>query len=270
MAPHVNPARKGLTGRPLAPLRASDYPLGMKPTDIGPVHRALKRYFDSRQSPVAEFMEVRTFDPYRVLVGTILSSRTKDQTTTSVCDRLFKQAPSLAALRQLPPQDLERLIFPVGFYRTKARMLGKLPDAVDTLFGGRIPDTVEELVRLPGVGRKTANLVVTEAFDKHGICVDVHVHRISNRLGLLATTTPLETEMALRRLLPKRYWKTWNRYLVAYGQTLCLPRGPKCGTCVIRRYCDRVGVGVDREPASPSSRARGDTRGALTRPPRGA
>lgn len=187
-------------------------------------------------------MDVRTFDPFRVLVATILSARTKDQTTTQVVERLFRKVTTLADLRRVSLPDLERLLFPVGFYRTKARMLQRLPDAVDSLFAGQIPDTVEELIHLPGVGRKTANLVVTEAFDKPGICVDVHVHRITNRLGLIQTATPLETEMALRKILPKRYWKTWNRYLVAYGQTLCLPRGPKCGQCVIRRYCDRVGL----------------------------
>jgi endonuclease III len=214
----------------------------MKPSDIAPVHRALKRYFDSRSSPVAGFMAARTLDPFRVLVATILSARTKDQTTTQVVERLFRKVATLADLRRVSRPDLERLLFPVGFYRTKARMLKSLPEAVETLFAGQIPETVEELIRLPGVGRKTANLVVTEAFDKHGICVDVHVHRITNRLGLVKTETPLETEMALRAILPKRYWKTLNRYLVAYGQTLCLPRRPKCDECVIRRYCDRVGV----------------------------
>ena len=214
----------------------------MQLADIAPVHKALRAYFESRQTPVAQFMAVRTFDPFRVLVATILSARTKDQTTTLVSERLFKEVTSLADLRRTPLRTLERLIYPVGFYRTKARMLKQLPEAVDTLFRGQIPDTVEDLIRLPGVGRKTANLVVTEAFDKPGICVDVHVHRICNRLGLLRTQTPLETEMKLREVLPARYWKTWNRYLVAYGQTLCLPRGPKCPECVIRRYCDRVGV----------------------------
>ena len=218
----------------------------MQIADIAPVHKALRTYFEGRHSPVAEFMQVRTFDPFRVLVATILSARTKDQTTTQVSERLFKQVTSLADLRRTPLPDLERLIYPVGFYRTKARMLKQLPEAADAHFGGRIPDTVEDLIRLPGVGRKTANLVVTEAFDKPGICVDVHVHRICNRLGLLRTRTPLETEMKLREVLPRRYWKTWNRYLVAYGQTLCLPRGPKCPECVICRYCDRAGVDAAR------------------------
>lgn len=121
-------------------------------------------------------------------------------------------------------------------------MLKRLPDAVKTLYGGVIPQTIEELIKLPGVGRKTANLVVTEAFDKHGICVDVHVHRISNRLGLIKTRTPEETEIVLRQLLPKRYWKTWNRFLVAFGQTLCLPRNPRCSVCPLYDCCQRVGV----------------------------
>ena len=155
---------------------------------------------------------------------------------------LVKEVQTLDELGKLPVKKLETLIFPVGFYRTKARMLSKLPAAVQTLYGGIIPETVEELIKLPGVGRKTANLVVTEAFDKHGICVDIHVHRISNRLGLLKTSTPEQTETMLRKLLPKRYWKTWNRYLVAYGQTLCLPRTPRCSLCPIARYCKRVGV----------------------------
>lgn len=209
---------------------------------IAAIHAGLKRHFETTQSPVAHFMEVRTFDPYRVLVATILSARTKDQTTTPASERLFNRAGTLDELRQLPLETLEQLIFPVGFYRTKARMLKKLPDAVRDLYQGVIPQTVEELVKLPGVGRKTANLVVTEAFDRPGICVDIHVHRISNRLGLLETITPAQTEAVLRQLLPKRFWKTWNRYLVAFGQTLCFPRNPRCADCPIRRHCSRIGI----------------------------
>ncbi len=206
------------------------------------IHRGIRRHFESSPSPVAEFMAVRTLAPFRVLVATILSARTKDQTTSVVSERLFREVGDLEALNRIPLEALTQLIFPVGFYRTKARLLKKLPEAVATLFGGRIPDTVEELVRLPGVGRKTANLVVSEAFDKPGICVDVHVHRISNRLGLVRTKTPLETEMALRRILPHRYWKTWNRFLVAFGQTVCTPRKPHCDRCPIRACCRRIGV----------------------------
>lgn len=209
---------------------------------LATIHRRLKRYFERTRSPVARFMEVRTFDPYRVLVATILSSRTQDQTTMLAADRLFTRAPTMSRLERLPLKTLERLIFPVGFYRTKARMLKKLPSAIQTLYEGIIPRTVDELIKLPGVGRKTANLVVTEAFNLNGICVDVHVHRISNRLGLLKTATPEQTELELRRRLPRRYWKTWNRHLVAFGQTLCRPRHPRCTECPILDCCDRIGV----------------------------
>ncbi len=204
---------------------------------IARIHARLKSYFRTTQSPVAHFMKVRTLDPFRVLIATILSARTKDQTTTLVSERLFHTVHSLDDLAQVPLKRLETLIYPVGFYRTKARMLHRLPAAVQSLYGGVIPRTVEELIKLPGVGRKTANLVVTEAFNKQGICVDIHVHRISNRLGLLKTRTPAESEIVLRNILPARFWKTWNRYLVAFGQTLCTPRQPKCPNCPIQQDC---------------------------------
>lgn len=194
------------------------------------------------RAPLTAFMRARTNEPFQVLVATILSARTRDQTTSAVCRRLFRVVRNTAGLRAVTESKLRGLIFPVGFYRTKARHLKMLPEALDELFGGVIPDTVEELCRLPGVGRKTANLVVAAAFDKPAICVDVHVHRICNRLGLLRTRTPLETEMKLRRILPVKYWKTWNTYLVSYGQTLCLPRNPRCTLCSIARCCSRVGL----------------------------
>lgn len=221
---------------------------------IATLHRLLGLHFRSTQSPVARFMEVRTYDPFRVLLATILSARTKDQTTTQAAERLFREVRDLGELGTIPLTRLEKLIFPVGFYKTKARMLKKLPHALQTLYGGTIPQTVDELVKLPGVGRKTANLVVTEAFDKHGICVDIHVHRISNRLGLVQTTSPEQTERELRRLLPRRYWKTWNRYLVAFGQTLCLPRHPRCNTCPVHAFCRRIGVTPHGERHSPLTR----------------
>ena len=220
----------------------------MKVCDIPAVVRILRQAYATQEAPVADFQRVRTRAPYRVLVATILSARTKDQTTSEASLRLFKRAASLADLRRIPARELERLIYPVGFYRTKARHLGQLPEAVDRLCGGRIPDTVEGLVRLPGVGRKTANLVVAEAFDRPAICVDVHVHRICNRLGLLRTRTPLETEMTLRRRLPVRYWKTFNPYLVSYGQTVCTPLNPRCDQCRLLPYCTRRGVKTRHPP----------------------
>lgn len=197
----------------------------------------MRRTFETARAPVIDLVATQTRDPFCVLVGTILSARTKDQTTSEACSRLFKRVRTPAELRDIPLKELERLIFPVGFYHTKARHLKALPDVLARDFGGCVPDTIEALCTLPGVGRKTANLVVVLGFDKPGICVDVHVHRICNRLGLIHTRTPLETEMTLRRMLPLRYWKTWNSFLVAFGQTRCLPIRPKCAGCPLVRWC---------------------------------
>ena len=210
----------------------------MTVADFPIVHRALALAFKSVRAPVIDLVAAQTQDPFKVLVGTILSARTKDQTTAEACKRLFQRVQTPADLRQIPVKELERSIFPVGFYHTKAQHLKALPDVLEAKFHGKIPQTVEGLCELPGVGRKTANLVVVLGFNRYGICVDVHVHRICNRLGLIHTRTPLETEMTLREILPKRYWKTWNSYLVSFGQTQCLPIHPKCSTCPLRRICD--------------------------------
>lgn len=214
----------------------------MKLTDLPAVNRVLKAEYAKKQAPIVEFIQAQTKDPFKVLITTILSARTRDETTTQATHRLFKVVNNVEDLRDISEAKLGQLIFPVGFWRMKAKHLKALPDALDARFGGRIPDTVEDLCELPGVGRKTANLVVSVAFDKHAICVDVHVHRITNRLGLIETKTPLETEMTLRDRLPKRYWKTWNRYLVSYGQTVCTPLRPKCDHCPLRKWCERVAV----------------------------
>jgi endonuclease III len=220
----------------------------MKTADIPFVHRALKAEFEKQAAPIIEFIQAQTGSPFKVLVATILSARTRDETTTQVVRKLFAEVQTPADLRQRSTGEIEALIFPVGFYHTKARHLKELGDVLLRDFGDTVPDTIEDLCRLPGVGRKTANLVVTVAFDKHGICVDVHVHRISNRLGLLQTRTPLETETALRRILPKRYWKSWNRQLVSFGQTLCTPRHPQCNRCPVLAVCDRAGVITKHAP----------------------
>lgn len=213
--------------------------------DIPAVDRALKREFRAHAAPIVELIEAQTRDPFCVLIATILSARTKDACTAGAVRRLFAKAAGArftpADLIRLPRETIERLIYPVGFYRDKARHLKELPHVLDTRFGGRLPHTVEELCELPGVGRKTANLTVAVGFDLPAICVDVHVHRICNRLGLVRTKTPLETEMALRRILPVRYWKTWNSHLVSFGQTRCAPLRPKCDGCPIRRFCTVAG-----------------------------
>ncbi len=205
--------------------------------DIPVVNRLLRQAFQSDKAPIIDLVAIQTHDPFRVLLGTILSARTKDACTAAACARLFTRVTTSEDLQQIPIEDLEQLIYPVGFYRAKARHLKALPQVLQTRFNGVLPNTVEELCELPGVGRKTANLVVALGFDKPAICVDVHVHRIMNRLGLVQTQTPFETEMALRSLLPVRYWKTWNSYIVSFGQKRCTPRNPHCTGCPIAAYC---------------------------------
>lgn len=206
--------------------------------DLDHVFPLLKKEFESHNAPIMDLVAAQTRDPFHVLVGTILSARTKDECTAGAVGRLFRKVSGPDDLERLSEDEIAGLIYPVGFYRTKAQNLKKLPGVLRERFGGVLPDTVEELCELPGVGRKTANLVVSLGFDKPAICVDVHVHRISNRFGLLKTGTPLETEMKLREILPVKYWQGWNSYLVAFGQTRCRPRNPVCEGCPLRRWCD--------------------------------
>jgi endonuclease-3 len=181
-------------------------------------------------------------DPFRVLVACILSLRTQDTTTGPAAARLFAVADTPSAMLALPASTIERLIYPVGFYRTKARViLGLCRDLLDR-YRGRVPDDIDALLTLKGVGRKTANLVVTLGYGKPGICVDTHVHRISNRLGYVRTRDPEATEMALRARLPRRYWLGYNDLLVAFGQNVCTPISPHCSTCPVSALCPRVGV----------------------------
>ena len=181
-------------------------------------------------------------DPFRVLIACLLSLRTKDETTGPAAARLFALADTPEAMRRLPAKRIERAIFPVGFYRTKARVvLGVCRDLLER-FAGQVPDDIDRLLTLKGVGRKTANLVVTQGFNKPGICVDIHVHRISNRLGYVKTKNPTETETALRAQLPRRYWIGYNDLLVSFGQNICHPVSPRCSECPVRPRCARVGV----------------------------
>ena len=181
-----------------------------------------------------------------MLIACILSLRTQDTTTGPAADRLFAVAATPGAMLSLTPPAIERLIYPVGFYRTKARViLGICRDLLER-FGGRVPDDIEALLTLKGVGRKTANLVVTMGYGKPGICVDTHVHRISNRLGYVRTRTPEQTEMALRAKLPKRHWIGYNDLLVSFGQNICAPISPRCSACPVAALCRRVGVTTSR------------------------
>ena len=177
-------------------------------------------------------------DAYKILVSTMLSLRTKDAVTRDASNRLFDKAANPHDMLKLEIREIEQLIYPVGFYRIKARSIIESSKRIIDVYDGVVPDEIDELLTLKGVGRKTANLVVTEAYDKDGICVDTHVHRISNRLGYVHTKAPDETEFALRDKLPKEYWRVYNDTLVVYGQHLCKPINPNCNECTITKYCD--------------------------------
>lgn len=180
--------------------------------------------------------------PFETLVSTILSLRTKDAVTGEASRRLLAAAATPAAIASLPETAIARLIYPVGFYRTKARNLRRTCGILVEHYGGAVPRQLEELLKLPGVGRKTANLVVTVGFGDYGICVDTHVHRIANLWGYVETRTPNDTESALRAKLPRRYWKELNDLLVTFGQNLCVPVSPWCSRCPLTGFCPRVGL----------------------------
>lgn len=201
----------------------------------------------SSQDPsVTTVAEQYRRDPWAVLASTVLSLRTKDEVTLVRSRALLKQAPSPAALLAVPEEEIARLIYPVGFYRTKAANLKKIALILTGQYGGCVPADLDTLLALPGVGRKTANLVITEAFDLPGICVDTHVHRICNRAGWLRSQTPNETESILREILPPKHWKGINSLLVLYGQRICRPISPFCSRCLIADHCGRVGVEKSR------------------------
>ena len=181
-------------------------------------------------------------DPFRILISCLLSLRTKDETTGPASARLFALADTPAGILALPTSAIERAIFPVGFYRTKARVLHRVCRDLVERFDGRVPSGLDDLLTLHGVGRKTANLVVTFAFGLPGICVDTHVHRITNRLGWVRTRTPDQTEAALRRRLPRRHWIGLNDLLVSFGQNTCRPTSPHCSACPVSDLCPRLGV----------------------------
>jgi endonuclease III len=210
---------------------------------IHQVVRILKK--EVRQWPVpaiGRYVET----PFTVLISCLLSLRTQDKTTYAASDRLFAIANTPKAMLATPVSVIEKTIYPVSFYRVKAKTIHAICEELFARFGGEVPSTINELLTLPGVGRKTANIVVTLAFQRAGIAVDTHVHRISNRLGYVKTKTPDDTEMALRRKLPQRYWIVFNDLLVAYGQNLCKPISPFCSRCKIATYCKRIGVKTKR------------------------
>lgn len=208
------------------------------------VERTIRRL--GARYDVTRFSRENGPDPFRILVGCLLSLRTKDETSYPATERLFARASTPGAILRLPARTIERLVFPVGFYRRKTSQIREICRILLDRYAGRVPDTLEELLDLPGVGRKTANLVVSLGFGKPGLCVDTHVHRISNRLGWVRTTHPHRTEEALRAFLPQRHWIPINEILVRHGQKICKPISPICSACPVSGDCARSGVSRSR------------------------
>jgi endonuclease-3 len=218
----------------------------MNQQEIHQAIRILRREMPKWETPIVGVVAESSRDPFQILISCILSLRTQDATTEQASHRLFAVAHTPEKMAKLSTRKIEKAIYPVGFYRTKAKNIRQLCRTLLEKYGGTVPDEIDELLKLKGVGRKTANLVVTLGYRKPGICVDTHVHRISNRWGYLRTKNPKETEFTLRKKLPKQYWIEYNDLLVTFGQNLCRPISPMCSKCPVERYCDRVGVSVSR------------------------
>jgi endonuclease III len=218
----------------------------MKPPSktVHAVMRALARAIDKLELPAVEkIAQTSQEDPFEVLIATMLSAQTRDAVTAAASARLFRIARSPRAVANLSEKEIEKLIYPVSFYRHKASHVRAACRMLVDRFGGRVPSTMDELLLLPGVGRKTANLVLILSFKSlKNVCVDTHVHRISNRLGWVQTRTPEETEQALYKNTRERWWPYINLYLVTWGQNICRPVYPRCDACVVRGYCPRIGV----------------------------
>jgi endonuclease-3 len=210
--------------------------------------RSLARAMTGLELPAVEkISDAQAEDPFQILIATLLSARTQDATTHAASTRLFAAARTPRTMAALSVPEIERLIYPVSFYRNKARFVKACCEMLVERFRGRVPATMEELVSLPGVGRKTANLVLILAFrSRRNICVDTHVHRIANRMGWVRTRQPEDTEQALYRALDRRWWPSVNLYLVTWGQNVCRPVYPRCGDCVVAADCRRIGVARDR------------------------
>jgi endonuclease III len=222
--------------------------------------RALARAIDHMDLPAVEkIAESSQEDPFEVLIGTMLSAQTRDSVTAAASARLFRVARTPKTMAKLTAKQMEKLIYPVSFYRHKARHVIETCRILVERYNGQVPGTMEELLALPGVGRKTANLVLILSFKSlKNICVDTHVHRISNRLGWVATRTPEETEQALYKATDSRWWPYINLYLVTWGQNVCRPLYPRCDECVIYEHCARVGVDPRAKPQPAHLLARAD------------
>ncbi len=214
----------------------------MKNNDVSRVIASIKRAVRSWGVPYVSRITRRRRDPFRTLISCIISLRTKDDVTAPASRRLFRLASTPRMMAKLSAKRIERAIYPAGFYRNKAIQMKEISRRIAQEHAGVVPDELSELLKFKGVGRKTANLVVSVGYGKPAICVDIHVHRIMNRLGYVRTPTPEKTELALRRKLPRRYWIGINTLLVSYGQRICTPISPWCSRCVVKRWCERRGV----------------------------
>jgi endonuclease-3 len=214
----------------------------MEDRHMAEIIRLLEEELKRRELPIVSQLAKERRDPFEILISTLLSLRTKDEVTATATERLFALASTPEQMLALPAERIRRAIYPVGFYRNKAETIRHVCRELIGRFGSRVPGTIEALLTIKGVGRKTANLVVALGFDGAGLCVDTHVHRISNRLGYVRTRTPEETEFALRDKLPRGYWLRYNTLLVAFGRNTCRPISPLCSGCPIRPFCDRAGV----------------------------
>ena len=218
----------------------------MKDQNIHDIISLLTEEAKKWEIPIVTQLALQKYQPFNILISTLLSLRTKDETTAGATKRLFRLAGTPAEMLGLLPETIAQAIYPVGFYRNKARTILAVCRELLGRYGSQVPDTMEQLLALPGVGRKTANLVLTLGFAKEGICVDTHVHRISNRLGYVRTKTPEQTEFALREKLPQKYWINYNTLMVAFGRLICRPLSPFCSICPILSFCDRADVNRNR------------------------
>jgi endonuclease III len=218
----------------------------MQDRQIDDVIKILQKELDLGTMPVVSHLAANQRDPFVILISTLLSLRTKDEVTAVATEKLFQLAKTPQELLQIPPAKIAKTIYPVGFYQVKARTIHHVSRELIDRFSAKVPDDLDDLLSIKGVGRKTANLVIALAYGKDAICVDVHVHRISNRLGYVKTKTPEKTEFALREKLPRSYWIIYNTLMVAFGRKTCKPVSPLCSRCPVLKYCDRVGVTISR------------------------
>lgn len=214
--------------------------------NIHKIIKILRKEASGWDAPVMKRIRKPLKDPFRILISCILSLRTQDPVTHRASERLFKLANNPEDMIKLEREEIERAIYPVGFYRNKTKTILDISREIIERYNSRVPDDLDELLKLKGVGRKTANLVISRGYNKPGICVDTHVHRITNRWGYVSTNRPLQTELTLRKKLPEMYFKDFNYLLVALGQSICRPISPLCSRCPISRFCERVGVKAHR------------------------